>query len=341
MEPTRDTLIFIEPNSTAATEGTYQCLAHTAKGIATSAPIYVKRYFLEIPKLDAKEHTPIKGEPFELDCPPINAYPKPKIQWLKKDNSDRITRVNDLRHTTAPNGKLLFSNITDVDTKDFKYVCMASMLGIDPVFLAEHHIVGIKDKGSKHPQPSHQPQYVSRDVVTQLGENTKLYCVYGGTPLTQVRWYFNDTELTKFNERVHPHRNYSSNILLIKDTRVTDEGTYYCRHNDSRGVVTSLAINVTVFSPPAFAQTLEPQILINEGKDVTIPCQVGGVPKPRINWTYNAQALNTDDRISTILTEHASKILIKNVKKSDQGFYGCTATNDHGFIYAESYLSVS
>ncbi|XP_049883396.1 hemolin-like isoform X2 [Pectinophora gossypiella] len=339
--------ITIAPKSlyaNAEPEGTYQCMLETAAGVASSGPMVVKRGFLEAPKVEAKKHTPVEGEPFELDCPEVKAYPKPSIVWMYQHGSNpNISHTNFNRRITAgPNGKLYFSNVTEEDANDnFKYVCMASSPAVDEaVPLAEHYIIGVKKnpKTGFHPLV---PQYVSKEVTAKAGDDTFLYCIFGGTPLAYPEWYYKGTDIENGpNDRVTAQNRSSGKRLLIKDTRVSDEGTYYCHVVDSQGKNTSNPINLKVVSAPTFVKKPEPKLLVAEGQDVIIPCQVQGIPKATITWTYNAQPLKSDSRVTTKPTDNASELQIKKIQKSDQGYYGCTATNENGVVYAESLVNI-
>ncbi|XP_049883395.1 hemolin-like isoform X1 [Pectinophora gossypiella] len=344
---TQRSTITIPPKSIypdAEPEGTYHCMLETPAGIASSGPMIVKKGFLEAPKVEAKRHTPVEGEPFELDCPEVKAYPKPSIVWMYQLGSDpNISHtILDRRITTGPNGKLYFSNVTEEDTSDnFKYVCMASSPAVDKaVPLAAHYIIGVK----KNPKTGFQPlvpQYVSKEVTAKAGDDTFLYCIFGGTPLAYPEWYYKGTDMENGpNDRVTSHNRSSGKRLLIRDTRVSDEGTYYCHVVDSQGKNTSNPINLKVVSAPTFVKKPEPKLLVAEGQDVTIPCQVQGVPKATITWTYNAQPLKSDSRVTTKPTDNASELQIKKIQKSDQGYYGCTATNENGVVYAESLVNI-
>lgn len=175
-------LIFHDPSS--EDEGIYQCFAETAKGVASTRKISVRKtYLFHAEKIYTKTHKPVLGKPFKLDCEVGEGYPKPQISWLYQLISEPTISHTflDRRIHNSPEGNLWFSNITRNDAdKDFKYVCVAKSPAYDKdVVLAEHVIEEVVDEG---PQPGQLiPQYLSQDMTAKVGDVTMIYCIYGGT----------------------------------------------------------------------------------------------------------------------------------------------------------------
>ncbi|GFR13705.1 down syndrome cell adhesion molecule-like protein Dscam2, partial [Trichonephila clavata] len=70
------------------------------------------------------------------------------------------------------------------------------------------------------------------------------------------------------------------------------------------------------------------------GSDVILNCVADGFPKPQIQWKRAEDTLQSD--YNTLLTDaHIHTLLngslsIRNVEKTDEGFYMCQATNGIG-----------
>lgn len=87
-------------------------------------------------------------------------------------------------------------------------------------------------------------------------------------------------------------------------------------------------------------------------ENITITCRMKASPKPRIEWLYNNQPLNTEDqRISIRETEetnrmsqsvevYISDLVIAGVKTEDRGTYACIATNTGGQSRVEVHVIV-
>ncbi|KAF9812361.1 hypothetical protein SFRURICE_005472 [Spodoptera frugiperda] len=298
--PGEGSIMFFNPKP--EDEGKYQCLVETPAGTASTRQIQLKRAFINAPQIKTQEHTPVEGKPFKLDCPIPESYPKPKIVWKTQLRSDPSI------------------------VEDFKYVCFAQTPASgEDVVLAEHFLKAlVQDKGPKDGELT--PQYVSNDMVAKTGDVTMFYCIYGGTPLGFVTWYKDGKEIdAKPGDRVTDHNRTSGKRLLIKETLLEDQGEYKCVVGNGRERRRA----------PKLSKSAEKQINVKEGQDVAIPCQVTGLPEPKISWTYNAKALGE----RAIYKDGV--LTIKNAKKGDTGYYGCKAENEHGDLYAETLVHVA
>ncbi|XP_032526188.2 hemolin-like [Danaus plexippus] len=339
------TLVFKNPKKDD--EGKYQCFAQTEAGTASTRIINVKLAFIDIPKVTLQNHKPIEGKVYQLDCEIPNSYPKPEIQWIYQSVSDpSISRnILDKRITLSPNGVLYFSNVTKEDTSaDHKYVCVAKTPAHDgDVILAEHVMEDVQPSSGSNSELV--LQYVSNDIIGQVGKVTMIYCIYGGTPLAHPDWYKDGKNVNNSpKDRVTRYNRTAGKRLLIKETWLEDEGNYTCIVDNEVGKPQEHTISVRVVSAPEFTKKPEPKDSTVSGRDVTIPCQVAALPVAKITWTYNAKSLPENDKLVISQTTQGNitvaDLTIKNVQNSDTGYYGCRATNQHGDIYAETLLIV-
>nr|UFE16560.1 hemolin [Spodoptera frugiperda] len=335
--PGEGSIMFFNPKP--EDEGKYQCLVETPAGTASTRQILLKRAFINAPQIKTQEHTPVEGKPFKLDCPIPESYPKPKIVWKTQLRSDPsiVEEFLSRRITLSPDGTLWFSNVTESDiSPSFKYVCFAQTPASgEDVVLAEHFLKSLaQDKGPKDGELT--PQYVSNDMVAKTGDVTMFYCIYGGTPLGFVTWYKDGKEIdAKPGDRVTDHNRTSGKRLLIKETLLEDQGEYKCVVGNEVGKKQTHTMKLTVVSAPKLSKSAEKQINVKEGQDVAIPCQVTGLPEPKISWTYNAKSLGE----RAIYKDGV--LTIKNAKKGDTGYYGCKAENEHGDLYSETLVHVA
>jgi len=65
-----------------------------------------------------------------------------------------------------------------------------------------------------------------------------------------------------------------------------------------------------------------------ERQNVTLQCEVYGIPAPDVRWTKEGGAVNiADQRINVSLAGNTSSLTIVNVVQADQGLYRCVANN--------------
>nr|WGN96277.1 setae polypeptide [Ochrogaster lunifer] len=328
-------IMFFNPQP--SDEGVYQCFAKTSSGTASTKPINLKRVYINQPNVETKEHSPVFGKPYKLDCKIPDAYPKPTIVWKTQLRSDpSITEtILSRRITLSPDANLWFSNITEEDiSPSFKYICVAQTPAAkDDVVLAEHFLKDLVREDTPN-DGELVPQYVSNDMMAKAGDVTMIYCIYGGTPLAYPTWFKDGKEIkSKPGDRVTVYNRTSGKRLLIRDTILEDQGRYKCVVSNEVGKPQTHSMQLTVVSAPKFTRKAEKTIIAKAGDDVTIPCQVTGLPEPKVTWTFNTKPLENASVKDGVLT-------IKQIKKSDTGYYGCKAVNEHGDLYTETLVRV-
>nr|AAS00446.1 hemolin [Bombyx mandarina] len=338
----QDTLTTIDAGSLvfsqtkASDEGEYQCFAKSDFGVASTRATKLRRTYIETPAFEEKKVTVVEGKPFELRCPVPGGYPKPTISWMRHHDEDGSTETfMDRRATYSPEGTLYFSNASLDDANDkTKLVCMASSPAADEgVPIVAYYITQVTPAS----EPTYGeliPQYLSDHVVAKVGDLTYLYCIYGGTPLAHPSWSKDGVNVDNtYKDRITRHNRSSGRRLVIKEVWAEDAGTYTCDVDNQAGRRLQHTITFSVVSAPTFTTKPEKRTLATQGEDVTIPCKATGIPSPLVSWTYNGEPV----------TEGVTGdgLVIKAVNKSNQGYYGCTASNEHGAEYAETALQVA
>ncbi|GBP42749.1 Hemolin [Eumeta japonica] len=335
------TLKFSKP--VKSDEGLYECFADNQMGVASTGPIAVKRTYLNAPKVNSHKVKPVRVDPFHMDCPIPDGYPKPTVEWVaqKKDDPKTKETILDRRLTLDPEGTLWFSNFTEQDVRPgYKYVCLASNpSGEEKVPVAEYEVVGLEER--KEPRNAElEPQYLSKDMTVLTGPATHIYCIYGGTPLSPPDWFKDGKDTNNDDnpaqQRVTRHNRTWGKRLLIKETKMLDNGEYKCIVDNGIGKKQTHTMHLTVESKPQFVNNQAKEIKSSAGKEVLIPLKVESSPKSTVTWTYNAKPITSDSR--HLVTDEG--LTIKNLQKTDMGVYGCRAENKHGVVYAETALYV-
>lgn len=191
--------------------------------------------------------------------------------------------------------------------------------------------------GSAAAQNRHEPkqQYVSRKNTNALrGKMVELWCIFGGTPLPQIRW-------TKDGNPLSPDRTtYTSygKTLIIKSVDSEDAGNYECEASNGVGVAKSYSIQLKVLAAPYFV--VEPEIYVGaEDETAEFRCEANGSPAPEIKWIHNGKPIE-EAPVNPRRKVFPNRIVIEGLLKNDTGNYGCNATNSIGYVYKDVYLNV-
>ncbi|KAJ9584666.1 hypothetical protein L9F63_020991, partial [Diploptera punctata] len=127
-------------------------------------------------------------------------------------------------------------------------------------------------------------------------------------------------------------------MLVIKDVRVSDSGTYICSARDGHSIVTERVTLTVGGSPPsAPLVTILPRYLeVNEGSPVEFRCEATGNPAPTLRWNIGGNKLmNPQSSFSNGIFR------IPAARKSDESDYECVATNPSGTGVQRTVLYVT
>ncbi|XP_028911077.1 ADAMTS-like protein 1 isoform X1 [Ornithorhynchus anatinus] len=196
-------------------------------------------------------------------------------------------------------------------------------------------------------------QLSASEVVTHLGQTVALasgtlsvllHCEAVGNPKPTISWARNGEEV-QFGDRILLQPDDSLQILApVED----DVGFYTCNATNPLGY-DSVSIAVTLAGKPlvktsrmTLVNTDLPAVTVDvgstiktvQGTNVTILCQVAGVPEAEVTWFKNkSQSIPTHH-------SHDGSLLIANVSFLDEGRYSCRATNLHGEVTESTYLLI-
>lgn len=128
--------------------------------------------------------------------------------------------------------------------------------------------------------------------------------------------------------------------LQIRGIKKTDEGMYNCEARVmARGEIDFRMIKVIVNVLPTIrARLSEVNATADISSSALLACDADGFPEPTVTWAHNNVVLETGDKYS--LNEDGSELVIKDVKKVDEGDYTCIAKNKAGEKAEEVSLNV-
>ncbi|XP_019656812.2 ADAMTS-like protein 1 isoform X5 [Ailuropoda melanoleuca] len=196
-------------------------------------------------------------------------------------------------------------------------------------------------------------QLSASEVVTHLGQTVALasgtlsvllHCEAIGNPRPTISWARNGEEV-RFSDRILLQPDDSLQILAPVEA---DVGFYTCNATNALGY-DSVSIAVTLAGKPlvktsrgTVINTEEPAITVDvgstiktvKGVNVTINCQVAGVPEAEVTWFRNKTKLGSPPH------GHEGSLLLTDVSPSDQGLYSCRAANVHGELTENTQLLI-
>nr|XP_034953253.1 ADAMTS-like protein 1 isoform X1 [Zootoca vivipara] len=196
-------------------------------------------------------------------------------------------------------------------------------------------------------------QLSASEVVTHLGHtvvlasgtlSVLLHCEAVGNPKPTISWAKNG-EVVQFSKRILLQPDDSLQILEPVEA---DVGFYTCNATNALGS-DSVSIAVTLAGKPLIKTSRA--TLVNKelpavtadigstvktilGANVTINCQVAGVPEAELTWFKNKIKLAPGHYLQD------GSLQIENVSLSDQGLYSCRAANIRGQITESTQLLV-
>ncbi|XP_070598626.1 ADAMTS-like protein 1 isoform X1 [Erythrolamprus reginae] len=196
-------------------------------------------------------------------------------------------------------------------------------------------------------------QLSASEVVTHLGHtvvlasgtlSVLLHCEAVGNPRPIITWAKNG-EAVQYNKRILLQPDDSLQILEPVEA---DVGFYTCNAtnvlgSDSVSIAITLAgkplikssrNTVTNQNSPTISVDIGSTVKTIPGVNVTINCQIAGVPEAELTWFRNKIKVAPD------LPIHDGSLLIPNVSLSDQGLYSCRAANIRGAVTESTQLLV-
>ncbi|XP_017465423.1 PREDICTED: neuroglian-like [Rhagoletis zephyria] len=333
-QPRRGSLVFTKPQ--AMDEGLYQCFAENKHGRSVSNAVFLKKAELNAFSNDEIDNVhAVEGEPLTIPCNPPTGYPKPQIFWIIQSNSGAlINGINSSRLSVDPEGNLHFSNVTHKDMlTDALYACSATSTFKTTYRIGRRTHLLVEPSGTSG-QTSFQPikQYTSPPNVPAIkGNKLELFCIYGGTPLPEIRW-------EKRNGRIRDtvrRTNYGKTLTFDK-VEFADEGTYECVASNGAGSIQTHAMEVVVKSVPYWIEAPN-NTNAADSERVRFKCKADGIPKPKLQWFKNGEPFTPNDRVRV----NDDELIIENVQEiTDTAVYQCNASSVNGYAFRDFYLNV-
>ncbi|XP_070601583.1 neurofascin isoform X5 [Erythrolamprus reginae] len=330
-------------------EGEYQCFARNDYGTAVSNKI-----FLHVSKspLWPKENLDIQevheGASLILACNPPPGLPPPAIFWM---SSSMEPIHQDKRVSQGQNGDLYFSNVLQQDALT-DYSCNArfafthTIQQKNPYTLKiltkyPHNEVSFRNhtdmysaRGIAERQPSFMyPIGTSSSQMVLRGEDLLLECIASGVPAPDIKWHKKGGDLPSGRIKLE---NFNK-ALHIANISEEDSGEYFCLASNKVGI-SRHSISVKVKASPYWLDEPE-NLILAPGEDGRLLCRANGNPKPSVQWLVNGEPLessapNPSREVS------GDTIMFRDIQSGSSGVYQCNASNEHGYLLANAFVSV-
>ncbi|XP_043997257.1 neural cell adhesion molecule 1a isoform X5 [Gambusia affinis] len=170
------------------------------------------------------------------------------------------------------------------------------------------------------------------------GDNADIVCDVVSSPPPTIIWKHKGSKLQSAKDV--RYKIMDNGHLLIHGIKKVDEGMYNCEARVmARGEIDFRTIKVIVNVLPTIrARKSEVNATADVGESALLACDADGFPEPTVTWAHNNVVLETGDKYS--LNEDGSELVIKEVKKVDEGDYTCIAKNKAGEKTEEVSLNV-
>ncbi|XP_036793479.1 neural cell adhesion molecule 1 isoform X15 [Oncorhynchus mykiss] len=170
------------------------------------------------------------------------------------------------------------------------------------------------------------------------GDDADIICDVVSSPPADIIWKHKGSKIQVAKDV--RFKILTNNHLQIRGIKKTDEGAYTCEARVmTRGEIDLKIIKVIVNVLPSIrTRQSEMNATADVNQSVMLACDADGFPEPTVTWARNNIVLESDDKYG--LNNDGSELIIKDVKKVDEGDYTCIARNKAGEKEEEVSLNV-
>uniref|UniRef100_A0A4W5P087 Neural cell adhesion molecule L1 n=1 Tax=Hucho hucho TaxID=62062 RepID=A0A4W5P087_9TELE len=331
-------------------EGEYQCFASNDFGTALTNKILLRVSKSPLWPKEVLEPVVVgEGSPLVLACNPPPGLPPPLTFWM---NSAMMPITQDKRVSMGLNGDLYFSNVLAQDSHT-DYSCNARFLFTHTIQQKNPFTLKVQTKepyndtssvNSTDPYGGRKvaettPNFLSptgtdSSRMVMRGEKLQLECIASGVPTPSIKWFKKGGDL---NQKVKLD-NFNK-TLRIDSVSEEDAGEYMCMANNQIGSIRH-SIYVQVKAAPYWLDQPSNLVLAPD-ENGRLVCRANGNPKPHIQWLVNGEPIESDSSLpNPSRSVVGDTIMFRSVQIGSSAVYQCNASNDHGYLLANAFVSI-
>ncbi|XP_065097435.1 neurofascin homolog (chicken) a isoform X24 [Paramisgurnus dabryanus] len=311
-------------------EGEYQCFATNDLGVAISNKILLRVSKSPLwPKEVLKPIVLREGTSLVLTCNPPPGLPPPETFWM---DSSIMPITQDKRVSMGLNGDLYFSNVLAKDAST-DYSCNArfefthTIQQKNPYILKVHTIRNVPET-----QPSFlSPKDGSSSKMVLRGEQLLLECIAAGVPTPTIEWFKRGGDLPLQKVKFE---NFNKTLRILNVSE-EDAGGYTCMASNKIGIIRH-SYEVQVKAAPYWLDKPTNLVLAPE-ENGRLVCRANGNPKPSIQWLMNGGPIESSQSSHEV---QGDTIMFHSVQIGSSAVYQCNASNEHGYLLANAFVSI-
>ncbi|KAJ8258701.1 hypothetical protein COCON_G00177130 [Conger conger] len=313
-------------------EGEYQCFASNDFGTALSNKILLRVSKSPLwPKEVLEPVVVSEGSPLVLPCNPPPGLPPPHTFWM---NSAMMPITQDNRVSKGLNGDLYFSNVLAKDSTT-DYSCNARFLFTHTIQQKNPFTIKVPtSRGIAETTPTFlSPTGTHSSKMVLRGELLLLECIAAGYPTPSIKWFKKGGDLPGKKVKVE---NFNK-TLRIQAVSEEDAGEYICMANNKIGSIRH-SISVQVKAAPYWLDQPS-NVVLAPDENGRLVCRANGNPKPSIQWMMNGEPIESAAPNPTRQVS-GDTLIFRSVLIGSSAVYQCNASNEHGYLLANAFISV-
>ncbi|XP_030753162.1 protein sidekick isoform X1 [Sitophilus oryzae] len=320
--------------------GSYRCIASNKIGSIISEEIRIIVAYMDVFGGDSETSITVKeGEAAILDLPPIDSVPTPDVTW-QTDEGD-LPYVQ--KYVKTKTNQLVILSTEKTDEKSYRARAINSQEG------KVENSAFIRLTVDDPPYDTGESKDIAPEIIVgpedlqivKGSPSATLDCIANARPLYELNtlWFKDGIPIESAGISYSLNDMWNCSLTLVS-VNTTHSGQYECSVSLRSGGFPTVkaAAQVVVLEKPRFFSNARPETLGEYGSQLSLPCDVLGIPKPNVTWYKNTEELDLSDK--RFVVEEDNSLLLKKIMIGDNGMYQCFARNKAGESSMSTWLKV-